>query len=186
MKKGLSPKQTVFVDEYLVDLNATQAATRAGYSKKTAFRIGAENLQKPAIQAAIQTAMAKREKRTGITQDRVLQEYARIAFFDVRKLVSADGKPLSLQDLDEDTARAVVGIDVVRIPGEDGAPPGEVLKFKLADKKGALDSCARHLGMFERDNNQSNPGDKMAAFISGLVNANAKLTLPSKKEDGEK
>jgi phage terminase small subunit len=183
MKRDLSPKQKLFVGEYLIDLNATQAAARAGYSDPS---IGRQLITKYHVSAAIQAAMAKREARTGVTQDRVLKEYARIAFFDVGKLVDDKGRPLSLAEMDDDTRRAIVGIDVVNVPGAEGSPPAEIVKFKLADKKGALDSCARHLGMFEKDNNQSNPGDKMAAFISGLVNANAKLTLPSKKEDGEK
>lgn len=184
MRVGLSNRQRKFVDEYLIDLNAAQAALRSGYSPKTAFRSGAENMQKPAVVAEIQAAMAKRSARTEITQDRVLMEYARIAFFDVRKLVGDDGMPLRIQDLDDDTARAIVGLDVVRVPGIDGAPPGEVLKFKLADKKGALDSCARHLGMFERDNKQNNPADGLAALLSRLCNANEKLSLPC--EDDKK
>lgn len=145
---NLSPKQKLFVEQYLVDLNATQAAIRSGFSPKTAVKQGSRLLTKVDVQAAIQSAMAKRESRTEITQDRVLQEYARIAFFDVRKLVGEDGTPLPLKDLDEDIARAVVGLDVVRTGGDGDASPGVVLKYKLADKKGALDSCARHLGMF--------------------------------------
>jgi phage terminase small subunit len=77
---ALTPKQQAFVDQYLVDLNATNAALRAGYSQKTAYSIGHENLNKPEIAAAVATAMAEREKRTHITQDRVLQELARLAF----------------------------------------------------------------------------------------------------------
>jgi phage terminase small subunit len=70
---ALTPKQQVFVDEYLKDLNATQAAVRAGYSEKTAKVIGSENLTKPDIAGAIQKAMDERSERTAITQDYVLQ-----------------------------------------------------------------------------------------------------------------
>lgn len=69
---GLRPKQAAFVDEYLVDLNATQAAIRAGYSEKTAEAIGHENLRKPLIKSAIQERMNARIERTEITQDYVL------------------------------------------------------------------------------------------------------------------
>jgi phage terminase small subunit len=69
----LTPKQERFVDEYLIDLNATQAAIRAGYSKKTAHVIGPENLGKPAIAAAVARAQADRTERTNITQDYVLE-----------------------------------------------------------------------------------------------------------------
>ena len=68
----LTPKQQTFVAEYLKDLNATQAAVRAGYSEKTARLIGCENLTKPDIAAAIQSQMDKRAQRTEITQDYVL------------------------------------------------------------------------------------------------------------------
>lgn len=76
---ALTAKQAAFVQEYLVDLNATQAAIRAGYSKKTAEKIGYENLRKPEIQAAIKEAMDRREKRSNITQDFVLSELYKIA-----------------------------------------------------------------------------------------------------------
>lgn len=70
---ALTAKQQIFVDEYLIDLNATQAAIRAGYSAKTARQIGEENLSKPVIASAIQAAMDKRAERTEITADYVLQ-----------------------------------------------------------------------------------------------------------------
>ena len=69
----LTPKQEHFVAEYLIDLNATQAAIRAGYSKKTAHVIGPENLGKPIIAAAIARAQGDRTERTNITQDYVLE-----------------------------------------------------------------------------------------------------------------
>ena len=76
----LTAKQKAFVDEYLIDLNATQAAIRAGYSKKTARQIGEKNLSRPYIQAALEKRMKARQKRTEITQDQVITELAKIAF----------------------------------------------------------------------------------------------------------
>ena len=67
-----SRKQEMFVKEYLIDLNATQAAIRAGYSKRTAEIIGFENLRKPNIAAEIQKAMAERGERVELTADQVL------------------------------------------------------------------------------------------------------------------
>ncbi len=128
IEKKLTAKQKLFVDEYLIDLNASAAARRAKYSPRTAFRIGQENLQKPAIQAAIQLRMADREKRTEITQDRVLQEYARIAFLDPRKLVDENGNPLPLHKLSDDVAAAIAGLDARRMAGEEGAA-FEILKY---------------------------------------------------------
>lgn len=146
-KRGLTPKQRAFVDEYLKDMNATQAAARAGYSAKSADKIGAQLLVKTGVSALIAEKVKAREKRTEITQDRVLREYARLAFLDPAKLFDESGRPMSIQQMDEDTRRAIVGVDVATVGNADMGV-GEVLKIRLADKKGALDSVARHLGMF--------------------------------------
>ena len=150
--KGLTPKQAAFVAEYLIDLNATQAAIRAGYSERTAAVIGVENLRKPNIDAAIQEAQQKRAERTEITQDRVLQEYAKLAFLDPRRFYDSSGNLIDIPNLPADVAAAISGMDIaVEKAGTDdsGAPVfAQVRKIKLSDKKGALDSVARHLGMF--------------------------------------
>lgn len=143
----LTAKQQRFVDEYLIDLNATQAAIRAGYSKKTAGQIGDENLKKPEIASAVKKAMEKREKRTEITQDRVLQEYAKLAFLDPRRFYDEDGNLIPVHKLDGDVAAALAGMDVAEINVE-GVQVGQTKKIKFSDKKAALDSVARHLGMF--------------------------------------
>lgn len=153
----LTPKQERFVQEYLIDLNATQAAIRAGYSQRTARQIGDENLSKPDIRAAIQSAKAERSKRTEITQDRVLQELARIAFFDLRTLYREDGSLKAMSELDDDAAAVLAGVDVVEtkgnaaMGGEDGLRhiPEFVKKVKIPDKVGALGLAMRHLGMLK-------------------------------------
>lgn len=110
---GLTHRQQRFVDEYLIDLNATQAAIRAGYSEKTAYSMGQRLLKNVEIQAAIQKAMQKRSQRVDITADRVLTELAKLAFFDIRKLLDDEGKPISMQNLDDETAAAIAGLDLV-------------------------------------------------------------------------
>ena len=150
---ALTPKQERFVQEYLVDLNATQAAIRAGYSERTARAIGQENLTKPDIQTAIQEARAKSAQKLEITRERVLQEYARLAFFDPRKLFEENGKPKDINQLDDDTAAALVGLDLMEEyegAGEDRQFVGYTKKYKLANKLGALDGLGKHLGMFDR------------------------------------
>ncbi len=143
---ALTAKQQRFVDEYLKDLNGTQAAIRAGYSAKSAAVIAAENLIKPNVQVAISECMQQRSSRTGITADRVLQELGRLAFLDIRKAYNADGSLKPVHELDDDTAAAVAGMDVAEIgSGEDVI--GFVKKIKLSDKKGALELVMRHLGM---------------------------------------
>ena len=77
-REGLTPKQQRFVEEYLIDLNATQAAIRAGYSEKTAFSIGVENLKKPLVWDAIQQARGERSEKTGIDAAWVLKQAAEV------------------------------------------------------------------------------------------------------------
>jgi len=108
----LTPKQERFVAEYLIDLNATQAAIRTGYSAKTAASQGARLLKQSGVARAVQTAQQARAVRTEITQDRVLQELARIAFFDIRRLYRADGSMKDPCELDADTAAALASIEV--------------------------------------------------------------------------
>ena len=84
---ALEPRQERFVLEYLIDLNATQAAIRAGYSEKTARAIGCENLTKPDIQAAISQAQKERAERTAISADKALREAWNVATADARELV---------------------------------------------------------------------------------------------------
>lgn len=147
----LTPKQRYFCEEYLVDLNATQAAIRAGYSEKTARQTGQENLSKPDIQAYIAEGMAKRSARTEITVDRVLKEFGRLAFLDIRKAFDEHGKLKPIHEIDDDTAAAIAGLEVEALyegKGADREQVGHLHKIKLADKKGALDSIAKHLGMF--------------------------------------
>lgn len=84
----LTPRQAAFVQEYLVDLNATQAAIRAGYSEKTAYRTGADNLRKPQIAAAIEAAQSERAERVQVTAEEVLQRLAEIARGEVRTEVA--------------------------------------------------------------------------------------------------
>ncbi len=147
MARGLNSRQIRFVDEYLIDLNATQAAIRAGYSEKMAGRIGYQLLEKTRVQEAIQARQADRSARTEITQDRVLKELARIGFFDIRKLANSDGTAKPLNELDDDTAAAIAGLDIVLI-GNDTVGMGTVLKFKIAGKVAALELMGRHLSMF--------------------------------------
>ena len=149
---SLTAKQAAFVREYLIDLNATQAAIRAGYSKRTAGQIGEENLRKPEIAAELKKAMDERAARTEITADRVLAELAKIGFADIRKVFTPGGGLLPPSDMDDETAASVASVEVVtkRLPGTDGeeAEVEYVHKIKAWDKLGALTQLGRHLGLF--------------------------------------
>jgi phage terminase small subunit len=144
---ALSPKQRQFVAEYLVDLNASAAAARAGYSGRTSRQIGDRLLTKVDVQVAIQAAMAERSKRTGVTQDMVVRELARVAFGDRRKLMTWGPEGVRLVDsseLDENDAAAVAEVS------ETTTKDGGSLKLKTHDKVAALKLLGEHLGMFKQ------------------------------------
>jgi phage terminase small subunit len=147
---ALTPKQLLFVAEYIIDFNASLAAQRAGYSKRASGNQGYQNLMRPEIQAAITNELKQRERRTHISQDRVLQELAAIAFFDPRKLFNPDGSPIPINELDDSTAAALAGLDVQEEfegSGADRVFVGYTKKYKVSDKNTALANAMRHLGM---------------------------------------
>lgn len=143
---ALTKKQKLFVDEYLIDLNATQAAIRAGYSPDTAKAIGSENLTKPDIRAHIDKAMAERSKRTGVNADRVVMELAKIAFINAVDVINAEDATLKDDAAPEDTA-AIQSVKVKTFPTKDGE--GVEREIKMADKIKALELLGKHLGMFK-------------------------------------
>lgn len=150
---SLTAKQQRFVEEYLVDLNATQAAIRAGYSEKTADKQGSQLLGKTSIAEAVRVAMDERSERTEITQDRVLAELAKVGFSDLRNVFTAAGAIIDVQDWDDETAGAISSLEVVRrndgSKDEDGNHNIEyVHKIKVWDKVSALEKMGKHLGLF--------------------------------------
>jgi len=142
----LNKKQQLFVDEYLIDLNATQAAIRAGYSVNSARDIGCENLTKPNIQEAIAKAMAERSKRTGVNQDRVVLELAKMAFVNIADVVDVKTGAIREDATEEDLA-CIQSIKYKKSEGVSGTT--EEREVKLADKKQNLELLGRHLGMWK-------------------------------------
>lgn len=141
----MTKKQERFVEEYLIDLNATQAAIRAGYSTETAGAIGAENLKKPQIRARIDAAMAELSKRTGVNQERVIRELAKVAFVNAADVIDFDTATIRSGAAREDTA-AIASVKVKTIPTADGE--GVEREIKVADKLKALELLGKHFGMF--------------------------------------
>ena len=128
---NLSPKQQRFVEEFLIDLNATQSAIRAGYSEKTAAVIGAENLTKPYIQKAIQEARNKLTERTEITQDYVLTNIKKVIerCMQQEAVQARDGSPLLVEGPEGDLAC--------------------LFEFKETGALKGLELLGKHLGMFK-------------------------------------
>ena len=129
----------------MIDLNATQAAIRAGYSPDSARDIGCENLTKPNIKAAIDRAMAERSRRTGINQDRVIQEIAKLAFLNPVDVIDMDEATVRGEAHRDDTA-CIASVKVKNIPTDDGAITER--EVKTYDKLKALELLGKHLGMF--------------------------------------
>jgi phage terminase small subunit len=152
----LTPKQRLFVKEYLVDLNATQAAIRAGYSAKNAGKIGPELIGKTRIKEAIQVEMDARAKRTEITADRVLKELAKIGFADIKDFLAyrTEKTVTGYDDNGHPIAEYANIVELKNSDDVDGALVSEVqvkdgqLKFKLHDKEKALELIGKHLAMF--------------------------------------
>lgn len=178
--EGFLPRQWAFVQEYLIEPNATKAALAAGYSPKTAAAIGSENLRKPHIAsylaqktAVIARAQDERLEAMVLTKERVERETARIAFFDPRKIVDASGSPIPLHLLDEDTVAAIEGVDISEYftgSGDSRKVKRRTYKFKIGGKNAALDRASKILGLFEADNRQK--ADPLVALLGQLAARN--------------
>lgn len=140
----MNKKHELFVDEYLIDLNATQAAIRTGYSAKTAEQIGYQLLQKTSVQQAIAKAMAERSKRTGVNQDRVVLELAKLAFIKMTDVVDAQGK--IREDATDDDKACIESIKYKRSDTDMGTSIER--EVKVGSKIKALELLGKHLGMW--------------------------------------
>ena len=144
MARKLTDKQQRFVDEYLIDLNATQAAIRAGYSVKTANEQGSQLLAKLSIQQAIAEKMAERSRRTGVNQDRVVLELAKIAFMKLSDIIDEKGK---IKDTaTEDDLACLEGYKYKYSDTDSGYSVER--EVKLSSKMKALELLGKHLGMW--------------------------------------
>ncbi|QHI17204.1 terminase small subunit [Acinetobacter haemolyticus] len=185
---ALRGKQQRFVDEYLVDRNATQAAIRAGYSAKTAYSIGEENLRKPEVKKAIEIGEAEIAERTKITQDMVMKELAKIGFSNMLDYITITdgGDPITdFSALTPDQAAAISEITVEEYTEGRGDDARNVkrTKFKLSDKRAALVNMGKHLGMFKdhlvHSNDPENP-------LTDTKSASKKLSALAKLHKAKK
>ena len=140
----LTEKQQRFVEEYLIDLNATQAAIRAGYSAKTADVHGSRMLGNVKVQQAVAEAMAARSKRTGVNQDRVVLELAKLAFVKMTDVVDSQGRIKATATDDDLTC-----IESIKYKKSDNEFGGSVEReVKISSKLKALELLGKHLGMW--------------------------------------
>lgn len=160
--KPLGPKQSRFVEEYLVDLNATQAAIRAGYSAKAAEVQGCRLLRNVKVAGAVADAQAKRSERLEITLDKWLRELAILGFSDIQNYINIDDYGCivakTFEEMPEGTSRALEVCEEIRtIKDEPGTKDKKSettilnsrIRFKMHDKLGALEKIGKHLGFLK-------------------------------------
>lgn len=187
MSPKLTPKQAAFVAEYLVDLNASAAARRAGYSERTADAIGRENLGKPTVAAAVRAAMQARQQRTEVNADWVLKRLAQLADADLADLYGADGGLLPVDQWPEVWRRGLVaGIETIE-ERVDGVVVGQLRKVKLADRVKLLELLGRHVdvGAFrERVELTGKNGGPVAVDVSGMSSEAMREIVEARRRAG--
>lgn len=148
IQRGLTPKQQRFVEEYSIDLNATQAAIRAGYSAKTAYSIGERLLRHVEVKSKIDALCADRSKNAGIETARILDEEKRIAFADPRSIVDANGAPIPLTELPADVSRFIASVKIKEHTNREGDVYRRDWEYRFWDKGRSLERLGRTKGMF--------------------------------------
>lgn len=171
--KELTPKQEAFCNEYIIDFNGTQSAIRAGFSEKTARQQADRLLSKLDIQARVKELIDKRSARTEITQDKVLIEIARLAFNDPRKAFDADGNMLPVQRWPDEVAAAISAIKVTEVKTSDSETETYLKEIKFWDKGAAQEKLCKHLGMYEKDNTQTQQATASIAAAAAISAADA-------------
>jgi phage terminase small subunit len=177
----MTTKQERFIAEYCVDLNATQAAIRAGYSPKTAAIIGWENLRKPEIQAALATRQAQQLAAVDLTAVRVLQEVARVAFANGRNYWGADGRAKHPKDLTVDEGAALATFEaLIKNAAAGDGKTDTIHMFRLHDKVRALELLMKHLRLLDDHIEIVDP----SARVARLEAARTRLAAAKAKSDG--
>jgi len=144
----MNEKQKLFCEEYLVDLNATQAAIRAGYSQDTAGASGFQLLKNTEIKSYIRAARNRLIAKTQVVQENVLAELSRIAFSDPADLFDSDGQLLSVRQMPKRVRQAVQSIKISR--KKEGDEVVETKEIRFWPKVTALENLAEHLGLFQK------------------------------------
>lgn len=155
---ALTEQKKRFADKYFETLKGTQSAIYAGYSESTAGQIAYNLLQEPEVEEYISVLRIEYANKNGINKESILNEYRKIAFSDVRKILTIDGGMRSINEIDDDTAGSIASIESFdEIERETGERLGTNRKIKLHDKLRALEALSKHLGLFEKDNEQNKP-----------------------------
>jgi phage terminase small subunit len=175
-RASLRPKQVAFVQEYVCDFNASQAAIRAGYSPKTAGAIGHENLNKPQIRRALEEIRHSVAERAAVQAADVLRLANAMAMANVRNYFNQNGEPLAPHELSEEAAAAVQGVDVVPTKFDsDGKPTAWAYRYRLCDKSAAIDKLFRHFGLYEKESGRGT--DPVKQLIESIHERGSRLPV---------
>jgi len=165
---GLTGRQVRFVEEYLISLNASDAARKAGYSAKTAASQGADLLKNPKVRAALDKAIERRAIRVGVKADDVLQELLRVGRVDIAQVVDEKtGRLRPLHEMPEEARRAIASIEVEELfegRGEEREKIGELVKVRFWDKVRGLELLGKHLRLFS-DTGKAGGGDAEGGVV---------------------
>ena len=149
MTGDLNAKQLAFIDEYLKCNEATSAAKSAGYSVKSAQVIGCQLLKHPKVAAEIARRRAPIQKKSQLTAERVMQELSNLAFFDPASMYDSAGNLLSINEMPEETRRAIAGIEQTVGPKGD-----KTSKLRIGSKLGSLELAAKILQLVKQEQTQ--------------------------------
>ncbi len=168
----LNPKQRRFVDEYLIDLNASRAYRAAGYSSNNTKGIAGAAwglLRKPAVQRIIKKQMEERRQRCHVDADRVIKELAKIAFATIKDVIRWNETGVTLKPSDEILNEDAAAIAEVQV---NFTEYGANLRVKMYDKRAALVDLGNHLGIFEKKDPQKNPveeAQKICSIVGEMI-----------------
>jgi|CXWL01.1.fsa_nt_gi phage terminase small subunit len=157
---ALRRKQQRFIEEYVLDFNATQAAIRAGYSRRTAREIGRQNMTKANILEALELQIDRLERKSELTAERAVQEIARLAFSDIRKLFTSTGALRPLKEIDNGTVAALVKMEVIEQKSRNGTVRRRGYTIRFYSKTEALSMAGRRLKLFTDKHEVSGPDGK--------------------------
>lgn len=179
----LTEKQEAFCQSYLIDFNGSRAAKDAGYSAESSAQEASRLLTNVKIQARINALRVEMGKGFNITRERIAQEYARIAFFDIRKIHDEDDALKPVKEFSDDEAAAIAGIETEDIWDRDAdgnrIKIGRLRKVKVTDKRGALDSLAKLMGYNAPD--KTSMVDDQGNAVQPIIN----ITVVRTKKDEE-
>lgn len=175
---GLPPRQAAFVREYMADLNATNAAIRAGYSAKAATQVASRLLTKAKVSNCIAEAVRRRAERVELRADDILRELLRLARADIGQAFGEDGKLKPIREMPEDVRRAISGLEAEELwegHGEDRAHVGTLRKVRFWDKTKALDMLGKHLRLFDDLQLTSIPDEQLEAELERRIDIRQRL-----------